>query len=92
MEVLAPRKEEKQGNEVHMEEEERGIRVKMLVTKKELEVLVMELKKGEKGIEDILVEMGEERDKREKKAKLQIGWKPKLENIEENNEVIQFLN
>lgn len=88
MEVLEPRKEEKQGNH----EEERGIRIKMLVTKRELEVLVMELKKGEKRIEDILVEMGEERDKREKKAKLQIGWKPKLENIEENNEVNEFFN
>jgi hypothetical protein len=78
MELPAQKQEEK-GNEVSMEQEQRGIKVKLLVTRRELELLVMELKKGEKGIEDILVEMGEEREKSEKaKPKLQIGWKPKL--------------
>jgi hypothetical protein len=89
MELPARKEKEKQGDEVCMEQEQRGIRVKLLVTKRELDLLVMELKKGEKGIEDILVEMGEERDKREK-AKLQIGWKPKLEKIEESREVIEL--
>lgn len=92
MEQLAQNQEEIQGNElVCMDQEEQrgGIRVKLLVTRKELEILVMEMKKGEKGIEDILVEMGEEREKREKETKLQISWKPKLERIEESHEVIE---
>ncbi|KAJ3701140.1 hypothetical protein LUZ61_004845 [Rhynchospora tenuis] len=89
MEMFASEEEREKRDGVCMASEEKGLRVKLLVTKKELEVLVMELKKGEKGIEDILVEMGEKRDKR-KKAKLQNGWKPKLGKIEESHEVLEF--
>ncbi|KAJ4818443.1 Protein yibA [Rhynchospora pubera] len=89
MEMFGSEEEQQRRDGDCMDSEERCLRVKLLVTKKELDVLVMELKKGEKGIDDILVEMGEKRDKR-KKAKLQIGWKPKLEKIEESHEVLEF--
>lgn len=94
MESLAPKQElqrKEEHNQVYMDSEERcAIRVRMLVTRKELEVLVKEQKKGERRLEEILVEMGEERERREKKLHgLQIGWKPELEKIEESREAAE---
>ncbi|CAL9138650.1 unnamed protein product [Musa acuminata var. zebrina] len=66
-------------------EKEGNCRVKILLTKKELEWLVLRLKeKGEQRLEDVLEEMARELGRERGKAK---GWKPTLESIVESSEV-----
>lgn len=61
---------------------EGSCKVKILLTRKELEWLVLHLKeKGEQRLEDVLVEMYREMKKERGRAKV---WKPKLESIEES--------
>ncbi|URD83582.1 hypothetical protein MUK42_02458 [Musa troglodytarum] len=56
--------------------------LKILLTRKELEWLVLHLKeKGERRLEDVLVEMHREMEKERGKAQV---WKPTLESIEES--------
>ncbi|RWW45425.1 hypothetical protein BHE74_00048738 [Ensete ventricosum] len=61
---------------------EGSCKVKILLTRKELEWLVLHLKEnGEQRLEDVLVEMQREMEKERGKAKV---WKPALESIEES--------
>ncbi|CAL9131746.1 unnamed protein product [Musa acuminata var. zebrina] len=61
---------------------EGSCKVKILLTRKELEWLVLHLKeKGEQRLEDVLSEMHREMEKERGKAKV---WKPTLESIEES--------
>ncbi|KAK9275624.1 hypothetical protein L1049_022891 [Liquidambar formosana] len=61
-----------------------GIRVKVILTKEELEWLMFALKdKGGKSLEDILAEIERGREKVE-------GWKPSLESIKESPEVLEM--
>ncbi|RRT59565.1 hypothetical protein GW17_00029848 [Ensete ventricosum] len=58
-----------------------GCKVKILLTRKELQWLVLRLKeKREQRLEDVLVEMGRKMEKGRGKCK---GWKPTLESIVE---------
>ncbi|XP_017697264.1 uncharacterized protein LOC120111730 [Phoenix dactylifera] len=66
---------------------EGGFKVKILLTRGELEWLMLQMEKGEKTLEDVLMEMGRER--REGAGKAQ-GWKPSLESIIEVPEVQSF--
>lgn len=60
---------------------EDGLKIKILLTKEELEWLIFELKeKGGKKLEDVLVEIERGRGRNE-------GWKPSLESIMESPEV-----
>ncbi|RWW87429.1 hypothetical protein BHE74_00003750 [Ensete ventricosum] len=66
-------------------EKEGSCKVKILLTKKELEWLVLHLKeKGEQRLEDVLEEMARELGRERGKAK---GWQPTLESIVESSEV-----
>ncbi|XP_031280943.1 uncharacterized protein LOC116139406 [Pistacia vera] len=58
-----------------------GLKVKIVLTKEELQWLMIQLKKNEgKRLEDVLAEIGRERGKVE-------AWKPSLESIMEGPEV-----
>ncbi|KAH7513750.1 uncharacterized protein LOC107430133 [Ziziphus jujuba] len=61
-----------------------SMRVKIVVTKEELEWLMLQLKnKGGKSLEDVLEEIERSREKAE-------GWKPSLESIMECPEVVEM--
>ncbi|WOK97193.1 hypothetical protein Cni_G05901 [Canna indica] len=63
-------------------EKEGGCKVKILLTRKELEWLVLHLKeKREQRLEDVLEEMGKLEIRSRKAGK---GWKPSLESIVES--------
>lgn len=81
--LLLPCRENKKGEgQVEEAEEEEGIekgglKIKILLTREELEWLLLQLKeKGGKGLEEVLVEIERGRGKNE-------GWKPSLESIME---------
>ena len=90
MERSAPRK---RGEEMEPEKGDGGVadqaggcKVKILLTRKELEWLVLRLReKREQRLEDVLVEMGRELEKERGKA---TGWKPTLESIVEIPETL----
>ncbi|KAL7167713.1 hypothetical protein ACSBR2_038214 [Camellia fascicularis] len=66
--------------------ETRSVRIKMVLTKEELEWLVFQLKderRGNKRLEDVLEEIERGRGKVE-------GWKPSLESIMESPEVLEM--
>lgn len=61
-----------------------GIRIKIVLTKEELEWLMLELKGGNgKKLEDVLGEIENGRGKT-------VGWKPSLESIVESPEVVEM--
>lgn len=61
-----------------------GIRIKLVLTKEELEWLMIQLKgKNGKNLEDVLGEIEKGRGKTE-------GWKPSLESIMESPEVVEM--
>ncbi|XP_058203570.1 uncharacterized protein LOC131317903 [Rhododendron vialii] len=62
-----------------------GIRIKIVLTKEELEWLMFELQKGKNGkkLEDVLGEIEKGRGKI-------VGWKPSLESIVESREVVEM--
>ncbi|XP_008781539.1 uncharacterized protein LOC103701301 [Phoenix dactylifera] len=68
---------------------EGGFKVKVLLTRGELQRLMLQLEKEETRLEDVLMEMGRERRRREGAGKAQ-GWKPSLESIMEVPEVQSF--
>ncbi|XP_019704677.1 uncharacterized protein [Elaeis guineensis] len=98
MEPCSPRLEEGEVKARGVEEGEGGVgvgvgkeggfKVKILLTRGELEWLMLQMEKGEKRLEDVLMEMGRER-KGEGAGKAQ-GWKPSLESITEVPEVQSF--
>ncbi|OAY83392.1 hypothetical protein ACMD2_07426 [Ananas comosus] len=71
-----------------------GFKVKVLLTRGELERLLVEVKKGERRLEEVLLEMGEEREREIIVAKWKSthheGWKPTLESIVECPEASEF--
>ncbi|XP_074558068.1 uncharacterized protein LOC141813966 [Curcuma longa] len=77
---------QKKGEESGLEKgDDGGCKVKILLTRKELEWLVLHLKKnGEQKLEDVLMEMEMEKERGKGKGK---GWKPTLESIVEIPEV-----
>lgn len=64
-----------------------GVKVKVLLTRGELEWLMAQLKNGEKKLEEVLAEMGREREKEKGRCD---GWKPSLESIVEYPELLCF--
>ena len=69
---------------------EGGLKVRMLLTRGELEWLMAQLKeKGEKKLEDVLAEIGRERERGEGDQRVQV-WKPSLESIMEIPEAQSF--
>lgn len=63
------------------EEEESGKKIKLVLTKEELERLMFELKSNQgKKLEDVLHEI--EREREREKTKIRV-WKPSLESISE---------
>lgn len=94
METCSPRPEEAEVKPAVGQEsgvgvgKEGGFKVKILLTRGELEWLMLQMDKGEKRLEDVLTEMGRER-RREGAGKAQ-GWKPSLESIIEVPEVQSF--
>lgn len=78
------KREEESGSE---KGDDGGCKVKILLTRKELEWLVLHLKKnGEQKLEDVLMEMEMEKERGKGKGKGK-GWKPTLESIVEIPEV-----
>lgn len=65
---------------------EGGFKVKVLLTRGELRWLMLQLEEEEKRLEDVLMEMGRERWRREGAGRAG-GWKPSLECIMEVTEV-----
>ncbi|XP_019707258.1 uncharacterized protein [Elaeis guineensis] len=65
---------------------EGGLKVKVLLTRGELQWLMLQLEEEEKRLEDVLMEMDRERRRREGAGRAQ-GWKPSLESIMEVPEV-----
>lgn len=65
------------------------VRIKVVLTKEELEWLVFELEnqKNEKSLEDILEEIESSRESYRGKI---VSWKPSLESIKESPEVIEM--
>lgn len=55
-----------------------GVKVKVLLTRAELEWLMAQLKNGEKKLEEVLTEMGRERGREKERCD---GWRPSLESI-----------
>ncbi|PIN13786.1 hypothetical protein CDL12_13587 [Handroanthus impetiginosus] len=75
-EIIKPQEEEKSGN----------MRIKIVLTKEELEWLMFELKNREgKRLEDLLVEIQRNREKSTNVA----NWKPSLDSIVEGPEDIE---
>lgn len=84
------RQEKREEEEAAAEEEEKqeggfvkegGLRIKVLLTKEELEWLLFQLKdKRGSRLEDFLLEIGSGRERNE-------GWKPSLESIMESPEI-----
>jgi hypothetical protein len=66
-----------------------GVKVKVLLTRAELEWLMAQLKNGEKKLEEVLAEMGKEREREREKGRCD-GWKPSLESIVELPELLSF--
>ncbi|KAJ1690922.1 hypothetical protein LUZ63_015077 [Rhynchospora breviuscula] len=64
-----------------------GVKVKVLLTRAELEWLMAQLKNGEKKLEEVLAEMGREREREKGRCD---GWKPSLESIVEIPELLCF--
>ncbi|KAF3333272.1 hypothetical protein FCM35_KLT00963 [Carex littledalei] len=64
-----------------------GVKVKVLLTRGELEWLMAQLKNGEKKLEEVLAEMGRERERGKGRCD---GWKPALESIVECPELLSF--
>jgi hypothetical protein len=64
-----------------------GVKVKVLLTRAELEWLMAQLKNGEKKLEEVLAEMGREREIGKGRCD---GWKPSLESIVELPELLSF--
>ncbi|KAF3333236.1 hypothetical protein FCM35_KLT00927 [Carex littledalei] len=62
-----------------------GVKVKVLLTRGELEWLMAQLKNGEKKLEEVLAEMGREREREKGRCD---GWKPSLERIVEYPELL----
>ncbi|XP_072983458.1 uncharacterized protein [Typha latifolia] len=85
--VKEPEERLMQGSGGDLVAKEGGFKVKILLTRGELEWLVVQLKKGERRLEDVLMEMGKEVNRDKSKA---LGWKPSLESIVEGSEVQNF--
>ncbi|KAJ3692135.1 hypothetical protein LUZ60_012485 [Juncus effusus] len=64
-----------------------GVKVKVLLTRAELEWLMAELKSGEKKLQEVLAEMSKERERENGRFD---GWKPSLESIVECPEMLCF--
>ncbi|KAJ0041175.1 hypothetical protein Pint_28647 [Pistacia integerrima] len=79
---------ERREEEAMQQQQEEGtkgfVKVKIVLTKEELQWLMIQLKKNEgKRLEDVLAEIGRERGKVE-------AWKPSLESIMEGPEVLEM--
>ncbi|KAF0934430.1 hypothetical protein E2562_025521 [Oryza meyeriana var. granulata] len=74
------------------EEDEAGsvLKVKMVLTKAELEWLMAQLKAGDRRLEDVLQEMSRKRDGLAGGAGGGDGWRPSLESIVEGPEMSAF--
>lgn len=70
-------------------EEAKKMRIKVVLTKEELEWLVFQLEnyKNEKSLEDILEEIESSRESYRGKI---VSWKPSLESIKESPEVLEM--
>ncbi|KAJ9706178.1 hypothetical protein PVL29_001637 [Vitis rotundifolia] len=97
METCRERHEEEEGErnqERQGEEEEKGsgygVRVKIVLTKEELEWMMFQLKdKGGKSLEDVLRKIERGRSSAAAAEKVE-GWKPSLESIMESPEVVEM--
>ncbi|KAL6348945.1 hypothetical protein AAG906_033601 [Vitis piasezkii] len=86
--------EEERNQEKQGEEEKKGsgygVRVKIVLTKEELEWMMFQLKdKGGKSLEDVLREIERGRSSAATAGKVE-GWKPSLESIMESPEVVEM--
>ncbi|OAY70981.1 hypothetical protein ACMD2_04812 [Ananas comosus] len=75
-------------------EKESGCKVKILLTKRELQWLVLQMKSGERRVEDVLVELSEERERDKGSTnhyKAHEGWRPSLDSIMECPEIQTFV-
>ncbi|XP_020268722.1 uncharacterized protein LOC109844172 [Asparagus officinalis] len=89
METCIMRQENRDGKGEDVVNKEVGLSVKILLTKRELEWLMLSLKeKGGRNLEDVLMESGRERE-REARGRNQ-GWEPSLESIIEIPEAQSF--
>lgn len=76
--------------QIEEEKKESGMRIKIVLSKEELEWLLFELKEKEgKRLEDMLEEIERVRQKEREKI---VGWKPSLESIMEIPEVLDHMD
>lgn len=79
------REAEEEEEEVGEVKKAGGSKVKILLTRSELEWLMMQLKEnGERKLDDVLLEIGRQREREEEREQV---WKPTLESIMEVPEV-----
>ena len=63
-----------------------GLKVKVVLTRAELEWLMAQLKTGERRLEDVLHQMGSARADKHQQPPPRDGWRPRLESILECHE------
>ncbi|KAI4972171.1 hypothetical protein ZWY2020_003096 [Hordeum vulgare] len=78
--VLLQEEEEEEEEEAPAAASAAGMKVKVVLTRAELEWLMAQLKSGEQRLEDVLRQMGNARDVDDKPPRAD-GWRPRLECI-----------